>query len=272
MAKRRKTIYAGRLVYDVVYTVPTPRTDPYTRKKIRAISSEAVARTNCKTATRQLELILAAAFELSDLVVTLTYRDEDLPEDYDSSLRNLKRFIRDLRSARKVKGQDLLYVYVPEGRHGDHRRHFHVFLNSTGADFEVIRSLWTWGDDIQFNTISTKGYHGWAEYLSKERREASLNGKRMFTCSRNLPRPEVEYSYVDDDLTIEPPLGATVLDDSSNRNEVASFRFYKYLLPNRPDRKKKAKPIFSDSKQSITNGQPKRRRGRSVDERRPKRV
>ena len=268
MAKRRKTIYAGRLVYDVVYTVPTPRTDPYTRKKIRAISSEAVARTNCKTATRKLELTMACGFEMDDLVITLTYRDGDLPDCYAKALRKLQRFLRDLRAARSLKGQELRYIHVTEGLHGDHRLHHHVILNSTGADIEVIRSLWKWGDEIQLSTISVKGYGGWAEYLSKERREGSLNGKRMFTPSKNIPKPEVEISYVDDATTIEPPLGATLLDDSSDRNEVASYRYLKYLQQ-RGRRKKSKDSFFSDSKPSVTNRPRGRRRGRSVDERRP---
>lgn len=267
MAKRRKTIYAGRLVYDVIYTVATPRTDPYTRKKIRAISSEAVARTNCRTATRKLELTMACGFEPEDLVVTLTYRDADLPDCYAKALRKLQRFLRDLRAARALAGQELRYIHVTEGRHGDHRIHHHVIINSTGADLEVIRSLWKWGDDIQINTIAVKGYGGWAEYLSKERREASLNGKRMFTPSRNIPKPEVEISYVDDATTIEPPMGATLLDDSSDRNEVASYRYLKYLQRQR--RRKVKSSNFSDLKPSITSRPCGRKRGRSVDERRP---
>ena len=80
MAKRRKTIYAGDMVYDVIYTMPTPRIGSIERRAIRQISDEAMAKWNCTTATRKLEMRMAAGFRLNDLVVTLTYRDEDYPE------------------------------------------------------------------------------------------------------------------------------------------------------------------------------------------------
>ncbi len=75
--KRRKTIRAGRLVYDIAYTVPRPNATPQERKRIREVTAEQIARTRCNTAQRKLELLMAANFEPEDLVITATYRDED---------------------------------------------------------------------------------------------------------------------------------------------------------------------------------------------------
>ena len=61
--KRRKTIRAGRLVWDVIYTVPRPNASQHERKRIRAVTAEQVAQTNCNTAQRKLEMLMATNFE-----------------------------------------------------------------------------------------------------------------------------------------------------------------------------------------------------------------
>lgn len=254
--KRRKTVRAGRIVWDTVYTVPSPRASEEDRKRIRQVTDEQIARTNCNTAQRKLELLLAANFELSDLVITPTYRDSDLPVDYAESYKRLKKVMPQIRAYRKTHGlPELKYVYVPEGRHGDHRPHFHIIINAAGNDLELFRSLWVWGDDVQLNYISDRGYDGWAGYLTKERREASLNGKKQFVGSRNLVQPTTHYEWVDDGMTIDAPPGAIVLDEGGGRNEIASCKYIKYILP---QRMAKAKPkrsrILTGLEWSVTYG------------------
>lgn len=234
--KRRKTIRAGRLVYDIAYTVPSPRASKDERKRIREVTDAQIARTNCNTAQRKLELLMAANFGLSDLVVTVTYRDDSLPAGVDVTRRRLNKLFAQIRSYRKARGlPDVKYIYVMEGRHGDHRPHVHIIINAVGNDLDLIRSLWIWGDDIQLNYIRERGYDGWAGYLTKERREATLNGKKQYVGSRNLERPTITYSWVDDGASVDAPPGAQILDEGGARNEIASCRFIKYLLPVKPD-------------------------------------
>ena len=232
--KRRKTIRAGRLVWDIAYTVPRPNATPQERKRIREVTAEQVARTHCNTAQRKLELLMATNFEPEDLVLTATYRDADLPASADVTRRRLGKVFAQLRAYRKARGlPELKYIYVLEGRHGDHRPHVHLIMNAVGGDLELIKSLWVWGDDIQLNYIEDRGYDVWAGYFTKERREASLNGKKQFVGSRNLARPTVTYEWVDDGATVDAPPGAQMLDEGGGRNECASCRFVKYLLPKR---------------------------------------
>ena len=230
--KRRKTIRAGRLVWDITYTVPRPNASKQERKRIREVTEEQVARTNANTAQRKLEMLMATNFDEGDLVLTVTYRDEDLPDSADVTRKHLGKVFAQMRAYRKARGlPDLKYIYVLEGRHGDHRPHAHIILNAAGGDLELMRSLWIWGDDIQLNYIRERGYDGWAGYLTKERREASLNGKKQFVGSRNLDRPVTTYAWVDDGTTVDAPPGAQVLDEGGGRNEIASCRFVKYLMP-----------------------------------------
>lgn len=230
--KRRKTIRAGRLVWDITYTVPRPNASKQERKRIREVTEEQVARTNANTAQRKLEMLMATNFDEGDLVLTVTYRDADLPDSADVTRKHLGKVFSQMRAYRKARGLPALkYIYVLEGRHGDHRPHAHIIINAAGGDLELVRSLWIWGDDIQLNYIRERGYDGWAGYLTKERREASLNGKKQFVGSRNLARPVTTYEWVDDGTTVDAPPGAQVLDEGGGRNEIASCRFVKYLMP-----------------------------------------
>ena len=230
--KRRKTIRAGRLVWDVTYTVPRPNASKQDRKRIREVTEEQIQRTNANTAQRKLEMLMATNFDEGDLVLTVTYRDADLPDSADVTRKHLGKVFSQMRAYRKARDlPELKYIYILEGRHGDHRPHAHIIINATGGDLELMRSLWIWGDDIQLNYIRERGYDGWAGYLTKERREASLNGKKQFVGSRNLARPVTTYEWVDDGTTVDAPPGAQVLDEGGGRNEIASCRFVKYLMP-----------------------------------------
>lgn len=230
--KRRKTIRAGRLVWDITYTVPRPNASKQERKRIREVTEEQIQRTNANTAQRKLEMLMATNFDEGDLVLTVTYRDADLPDSADMTRKHLGKVFSQMRAYRKARDlPELKYIYILEGRHGDHRPHAHIIINATGGDLELMRSLWIWGDDIQLNYIRERGYDGWAGYLTKERREASLNGKKQFVGSRNLARPVTTYEWVDDGTTVDAPPGAQVLDEGGGRNEIASCRFVKYLMP-----------------------------------------
>lgn len=223
---------AGRLVWDAVYTVPRPNASKQERKRIREVTEEQIQRTNANTAQRKLEQLIACNFAENDLVLTATYRDEDLPESADVTRKHLGKVFSQMRAYRKARGlPDLKYIYVLEGRHGDHRPHAHIIINAIGGDLELFKSLWLWGDDVQLNYIRERGYDGWAGYLTKERREASLNGKKQFVPSRNLDRPVTTYEWVDDGTTVDAPPGAQVLDEGGGRNEIASCKYIKYLLP-----------------------------------------
>lgn len=230
--KRRKTIRAGRLVWDITYTVPRPNANTAQRKRIREVTEEQIQRTNANTAQRKLEMLMATNFDDTDLVLTVTYRDADLPDSADVTRKHLGKVFSQMRAYRKARDlPELKYIYILEGRHGDHRPHAHIIINAAGGDLELMRSLWIWGDDIQLNYIRERGYDGWAGYLTKERREASLNGKKQFVGSRNLARPVTTYEWVDDGTTVDAPPGAQVLDEGGGRNEIASCRFVKYLMP-----------------------------------------
>ena len=204
MAKRRKTVVAGRLVFETAYPAALPSDAEHVRQAKTKMSSAARRRLNLKAACRQLELLIAANFDRRDLVVALTYDDAHLPQSRAEAVKNLKKFFRALRGVRRRQGlPELKYIYVTE-------------------------------------------YRALAEYLAKEPREAgSSNGKRRWTPSRGLKRPEITSDWIDDRATLEPPPGATVLESVTERNEWGEYVYLKYLLPDpkprrcRPSRRRK---------------------------------
>lgn len=233
--KRKKIIRAGRLCLASVYTVPQVNDHPHVRAAKMRCSSEARKRMNIKRAARKLELLIAANFAPGDLFVTLTYDDEHLPTDRQAAVKRLRKFLRQLKAARKRRGQETPYIYVTEGLHGDGRVHHHLILRAVGGDLEEIQSLWPCGLIELDGLGAVSEFCALAEYLTKEPRDGLRgNGDRCWTPSLGLQRPIEENTPVDDDLTLAAPPGAIVLESDGMRNEWGEFAYIKYILPEPP--------------------------------------
>lgn len=240
--KRLTQVRAGRLVTAVLYTQATAGDEPPVRAAKQKASSAARQRLNHRASWQKLETAMAANFDRHDLFVTLTYRDEALPHSREQALRRLGDFLRELRSARKARGEDLLYLKNAEhltdtGEEG--RWHHHVVVNSTGSDYEEIRALWArYGDDVDIQGLLEDGwdYASRAQYMCKERPPL---GKQAWTPSRNLRRPKRRSELVDDALALAPPPGAVVIEQQQVDNGWGSYSYLKYLLPYRPPKPKR---------------------------------
>lgn len=243
MAKRRKAIRAGRLVKVSLYSCPFPSDGDAARAAKSKCSSRAQQEMNLRHAWQKLEMQLAANFSFGDLHVTLTYDDDHLPDCRDDAIARIKKFVIQLRKARRRKGDELLYVYVTEGQHGDKRLHHHIVINATSDDLAMVKAWWPYGD-VQIEYINDRGYEGLAKYLTKEPREhGGTGGLRSWTPSRGLKKPEVKSGWVPDDVTVSAPPGAIILEaEPPYRNEYGEFSCIKYLLPESSVRKRKGRP------------------------------
>ncbi len=220
----------------VVYTAANPQDEPRARSAKLQMSSAARERLNLKMSWEKLELQLAANFSGRDHHVTLTYREADLPPSREAAVKLLKKFLVQLRACRRPRGETLKYIYVTEDKHGDARLHHHIVINSTGNDYEVIRSLWIYGDDVNIEPIAIPGYTVLAKYLTKEPREYGKTevGARTWTPSLGLKKPEPDTGFVPDNMTLTAPPGAIILDRDEKRNGFGEFVYLKYLLPEPP--------------------------------------
>lgn len=213
------------------------------------MSSAAQEIINLRYSWQKCEVLLAANFTGKDLFVTLTYDDVNLPPSRAEAVKRIRKFIGKLRSARKLRGEAVKYIYVTEQLSSEGGRlHHHMVLNGTGDDYETIRSLWD-GGEVEIKPLEVggndDGYEVVAKYLTKEPRECGKVdvGARTWTPSLGLIHPKPAVSSMADNETIIAPPGAYVLAaPTPSKNEFGEFVYIKYLLPLKKEEKTLRRP------------------------------
>lgn len=232
--ERRKIVQAGRLWMAVQYTAIHTGNQSAQREAKLQISSPARESLNAKLSWQKLMLTLAANFEPTDLVITLSYRDTNLPSRRDDADKRLTNMIRALRAHRRQAGETLIYVRVTEGYHSGGRLHHHLIINSTGQDYDIIRQLWEKnGDNIDVALFGADGAERWGKYLTKEPREKGRRyvGARTWRCSIHMKKPEAITILVEEGDDLQPPAGAFVTDRAEVQNCYGCFCYIMALLP-----------------------------------------
>lgn len=268
MAMYKKTIVAGPLVMEAIYPAPNPRDPRQVRAEKQKLSSAALQRMNTKYAYQKLELLLAANFKPGDPWAVLTYDEEHLPPNRQQAARCVQRFTQTLRAIRKAKGQDLKYLYNIEHKHfaddwkQSARFHHHIFINGTGADLEDIRAAWPYGMVLfkSFTLDREHTYESAARYMCKEHRD--YIGKRLWSSSRNLSKPEVDRVTVHNDEDLLIPSPAVVYSDTASSTWYGKYRHVKYLLPCDVQRAPRAK-----RRQTKPKARPQQRRPQRLNRR-----
>lgn len=237
MAMYKKTIVAGPLVLESIYPAPNPRDPRQVRAEKQKLSSAALSRMNQKYAYQKLELLLAANFGQRDIWAVLTYDDAHLPVSRKEAAKCMQAFVRALRAKRKASGQELRYLYNTEHKHyADDpeqcaRLHHHIFINATGDDLEDLQQAWPYGR-VLFKTFQLDREHTYesaARYMVKESRD--YLGNRLWSCSRNLKKPEVDRVSVHNSADLRIPKKAVVYSDTESSTWYGRYRHVKYLLP-----------------------------------------
>lgn len=250
---------AGRLVYGVCYTQAMAADSPRERAEKAKCSSAARQKLNFKAMWKQLQLLLCANFKRHDLWITLGFDDAHLPTNRKACKKIMARFMDRLRARRRADGEELRYVYAIHELQddGSRRYHFHMVINATSgrADYELIRSLWEWGDNIEISQLSDSEHYGRddfmeiAQYMVRERNPDADSkviavGDKGYVGSRNLAKPVRESQLVDDNVTITAPPGAVILDRDERQNGYGCYTYISYLLPEpRPEPARRRRKI-----------------------------
>ncbi len=256
MKKRKRVVRAGNLVWATICTPPAPNDAEHVRAAKSRATTAARKALNQRAASRRLEMLLAANFTSRDFHLILTYRPSDLPAKRQEAVKRLRKFLAQLRAYRKARGLPLKYVYATEGMHGDKNFHHHLVINATAGDYDLIRSLWIWGDQIDFERIADRDYSGLARYLTKEAAEGKPNGAQSWTPSRGLTKPTVETSWVDGDETLTAPAGCYVIEREDKQNEFAGYSYIHYRVEQpqpRKTRPRRSKDSFTYTADTIRN-------------------
>ena len=162
------------------------------RSKCRP-SRECQQRINQRDAERKLARLLRANFGEGDLEVDLTYAS---PESVEGAVKDLKRWLKELRKIYRAFGTELRYVYTVEQGKKSGRVHFHLVMNSAGVIArDDLEELWDHGyANARRLRMDESGLSGLSGYVAKQGRKRKPEdiGKRRWSCSRNLVRPKPE--------------------------------------------------------------------------------
>ena len=262
MSKVLREIRAGRLGYAVLYTAPSIADAPKARGERCRATSEARQKINLRKSWQQLEVTLFANFCRDDFLVTLTYDPSHLPADRAAAVGRLRKFLARVRAARRKRGQEILYIYVTEDKHGDGRVHHHLVVNGTGRDLDELRALWPDGF-VYAQNLRPREFGYLARYLTKEAREYGKQiAKKTWVPSRNLKRPEQPRAEtVPDLMTLTLPPNADPLESSGGEvrvGEYGTYSYIKYLLRDGEDYRL-PREISQDPEEDLTRWAGERR-------------
>jgi len=156
-----------------------------TRSKKSKPSSETQKKLNDRNAAMRLTRLLHRNFCKNDIVIHLTYRDEDMPTAEESK-RLVQNYIRRIKRLYKKSGIELKYVWLTEQGKKSGRVHHHMVLPG-GVDRTVLEETWGKGYANSKALQFTKdGLAGLSYYMTKQQYDY-----RHYNASRNLYQPEV---------------------------------------------------------------------------------
>ena len=182
---RTRIIYCGDVAEVEIFPIWNTKTEARSAKA--NTTKEAQAGVNERNAKKALYRKINTNFTKDDFHVTLTYRNNELPDECQA-LKDMQNFIRRVRHHYRKKGlPPLKYVYVVEFADGDGRRkriHHHVIING-GAARDEIKALWHFGrvgvDELEPEDGSLEGL---ARYITKQ--QNTTKQTKRWQASRNL--------------------------------------------------------------------------------------
>lgn len=147
-AFRQKTIHCGmgnRTKFREVGIYPLFPPQQGKRGRKSKESRPAQERLNEKYSIKHLRQLVKSNFFNTDYHVTLTYNDENLPEDEKEADRLVTNFLNKVKRAREKLGlPPLKYIWVNENFDGTGRPHHHILMNG-GLDRDRIEAMWSIG-------------------------------------------------------------------------------------------------------------------------------
>lgn len=185
----------------------------------------------CRTQVDRLELRLAL-FGWTGVHYTLTFDSEHLPPKHRDVRRVWRAFLA--RAKRWLRGSSFDYIYLIEGKHGDHRYHIHAVFNDNDLPPAVVRHLWKCGnvDDEPVLRGKYDSYRRLAKYFNKESSDGIVIpvGARPWVCSRSLSAklpPAERWMDVSGVITIPDRVYSS--GRASTENEFGAYYYGWYI-------------------------------------------
>lgn len=148
-------------------------------------------RTNSKRAVRYLEALVHCNFGEGDLLLNLTYDDENLPEDEKAAKKMFSRFMDRVNYRQKKMGlENAKWVSVIEtAKKG--RIHHHAIIKC-GLGRDELEKVWGNGraNTKRLQPDRKEGLGAVVKYIAKEFIDDDKpKNKRSWDCSKNLIKP-----------------------------------------------------------------------------------
>lgn len=163
-----------------------------TRRKRYAPTTEVQQNLNAKNASRRLSDLIHLNFTPADLAVHPTYKDGFLPASVDEANRNMRNYIRRLKTLyKKINGtlDGFKYIFVTEQRKS-RRIHHHLVLSANGLSTADVINCWGMGRCNPRNLeFDEDGVVGLSHYLVKD----PVTNRRWYA-SAGLARPNPKTS------------------------------------------------------------------------------
>lgn len=189
----------------------------------------------CRSRVDRLELLLAL-FGYDGWSYTLTFSDDHLPGSFPEVR---KRWRSLLRRMRLFHGAPFDYVYLIEGRHGDHRYHLHLTVRYSEFPPTVMEELWRFGF-VEGGPLLRLGrdpydtYRRTAKYYCKEQTDGMTIpiDARTWVASQSLraqlPPPEV---FRSESCHIDVPANCRVCGRNHVENAFGQYHYAWWIAP-----------------------------------------
>ena len=169
---------------------------------------EQVAAANQRAKEKKCRRKLRAHFRKDDYYITLTYRKDDRPEDMEEAKKDVRKFLRRIRTEYKKQKVPLKWIANIEcGTRGSW--HVHMVINRIRDGDQLIAKAWDHGKVTNQLLYDSGKFRKLAAYLTKTPRTDPRIKAAHYMAARNLPIPKPKKKVINrrDFLQVRTPAG-----------------------------------------------------------------
>lgn len=212
------------------------------RSKRTSHTPEAMAKNKERQAVKKLARLINCNFIAGDMIVTLTYKQDDRPDTPEKTKKDIANFLRRLKEACKKIGIELIYIGVSNfGCKGV--PHHHMLLKANLITAVDIEALWGLGI-VRFTKLTNRDngdYTKIAYYFLRHTNKVYNDPKRRvhakrYISSRNLKQPIIITKIIKSDswrAAPSAPNGYWLISDSviNSVNSITGwpYQYYKCI-------------------------------------------
>lgn len=168
---------------------------------------EQIQKQNQKNKEKRMRRLIKANFEEGDFFLTLKYF-AGTRKPLEEVEKDLKRFIRSMRTAYRKRMEEMKYIYRIEIGRERGGIHIHMILNRIADTDKLVRAFWQQGIPSFEQLYKSGGFKALAEYITKPVPQDIVGQLSLFdkaekkklvkySTSRNLIRPEpIKKAYI----------------------------------------------------------------------------